>query len=236
MVNRFFSHWTFWLLPGHCLLCAEDSQRPIDLCLHCEQSLPWLGHHCQRCAYPLAEPQTLCGQCQQQLPSFSRTVAAWSYRHPVDQLISQFKYRRQYSHGRVLGQLFAGVIQEHYRHQALPTLIVPTPLHWRRRFTRGFNQCEQLSLQLSKTLDVPLFHGLRRIRYGPPQQGLTAESRHSNLYQAFKVKPSKQLQGATIALVDDVMTTGATAQTISRALLEAGAAEVHVWCLARTPL
>lgn len=118
----------------------------------------------------------------------------------------------------------------------LPDVIAPVPMHWRRKLSRGFNHCEQLAEQLGQSLQRPVFNGLRRIRHSPPQQGLSAEQRRRNLQGAFALRGKQSVKGLSIALLDDVVTTGSTAEALSQLLLAAGAREVHIWSLARTPL
>jgi len=120
----------------------------------------------------------------------------------------------------------------------LPDLLLPTPMHWRRRLLRGFNQTLLLARDLSGRLSIPLGDSLcRRVKATPPQQGLSRSKRQKNLKDAFVL--SKQgksaLRNKRVALLDDVVTTGTTARELSRLLIRGGAAEVHLWALARTP-
>ena len=233
MVNSFFN-WLEWqLLPGQCILCGATSQQRADICPACQQDLPQLGHHCQRCALPLATTATECGQCLQRPPPYQYSSAGWSYQYPIAQLISSFKYQRKFSHGRVLADLLAQQLQQRYQHHPLPDAIIATPLHWSRQLRRGFNQSELIAQRLAKQLNLPLSHCLQRKRRTPPQQQLNAKQRQRNLLAAFHIKG--EVTGQRLAVVDDVVTTGATAREISRCLIAAGAKEVHVWCLARTP-
>jgi ComF family protein len=111
---------------------------------------------------------------------------------------------------------------------------VPVPLHWRRRWTRGFNQAEVIADELAYRLRIPLHaQALLRRQQHTPQQQLTAAQRRRNLRSGFAIRGD--VRGRHVALVDDVVTTGATAAEIARTLLDAGAASVQVWCLARTP-
>lgn len=230
MVNRFEQ----LLFPGYCLLCGEPSQRPQDICRACEQELPALGNHCPRCALPLNQTGTTeCAECLKKAPYFQRVISGWRYQGSAAQLISRFKYQRQHSYGRVLGELFSKQLQQAYHGQALPDLIVATPMHWLRRLRRGFNHSEQLAGQLSRQLHIPVFRHIRRIRHSKTQQSLNAAQRRRNLKAVFRI--GRPLHGQRIAIVDDVMTTGATANELSHALLMAGAIEIHIWCLARTP-
>lgn len=244
MVNSIFSRWADQLLPRHCILCDRATSRAIDLCIDCEQDLPSLTPpYCDLCALPLSirdnlSPPALiqrCGRCLKSPPSYQSSSAGWLYRYPVDQLISQFKHQAKMSHGRVLAELFSQSIIRNYQHQELPDLITPTPLHWQRLWLRGFNQSDILAQRLSKLLNIPIQRTLKRSRHTHSQQGLTAKQRHKNLNKAFTVR-SNNVKDKTIALVDDVVTTGTTADQISQCLLAAGAKSVHIWCLARTPI
>ncbi len=230
MVNRFEQ----LLFPGFCLLCGAPSQRSADICAPCEQELPILGPHCQRCGLPLTTATaSQCGQCLKKAPDFQRLIAGWRYQGSAARLISQFKYQRQHSYGRVLADLLAEQILGAYQQQAMPDLLVATPMHWFRRLRRGFNHSEQLASHLSKRLDIPVYRDIRRVRHSKPQQSLNAELRRHNVKSVFKARG--MLDGQRVAIIDDVVTTGATANELSRTLLKAGAAQVHIWCLARTP-
>ncbi|MFA7555378.1 MAG: phosphoribosyltransferase family protein [Spongiibacteraceae bacterium] len=221
-------------LRGECILCGLEGQRHIDLCLACETELPVISHCCRRCALPLLNSYSpYCGQCLHAPPPFTRTVAVWLYHPPIAQLIGGFKYHKHYSYGRTLALAASGKFANAYSDTCLPDIIAPTPLHWWRQFKRGFNQSAHLAEQLSSSLGIPLERPLQRHKTTAAQQSLNAKQRKQNLKGAFTVMGD--VQGKTIAIVDDVMTTGATADEISRCLLAAGATEVHIWCLARTP-
>jgi ComF family protein len=154
---------------------------------------------------------------------------------PVDSLIAAFKYRNQLTSGRLLSQLLLAEICRRYADQPLPEIIVPVPLHWRRQWRRGFNQSQCVASYLGAQLSIPVqLRRIQRIRRTPTQQGLNKPQRQRNLKRAFRV--TKPFSGETIALIDDVMTTGTTCAEISRELLKAGAGEVHIWALARTPV
>jgi ComF family protein len=135
---------------------------------------------------------------------------------------------------KVLAELLSHRLHKHYQHDPRPTLVLPVPLHWRRQWRRGFNQAHFLAAQLSRQLNIPLQSDcLARSHATQPQQGMQRRQRLRNLSHAFNVMASPR--GRHIALVDDVVTTGATANLLSRMLLEHGAERVDVWCLARTP-
>lgn len=239
MVNKYLDQLEYALLPGHCICCALPSARQLDLCIHCESMFSPLAAHCTRCALPLPElspassaPDALCAHCMQQPPLFQHCFAPWPYQPPLSRLITAFKYRRHYSSGRVLGSLLAQALRQHYRNRTMPELLTAAPMHWRRLLWRGFNHSDWLARHLAGALQQPNRQLLRRVRHTATQQGLNARQREHNLDQAFVA--CGDIKGHSIAVVDDVMTTGATANAISAALLHAGAREIHIWCLART--
>lgn len=221
-----------------CLLCDEGAEpnRP-PICSPCEIELPWLGSHCQVCALPLPIAGLTCGACLRRAPSFSRVEAPWRYAFPIDSLITRFKHQARWPLGRLLGELLA----EHLHHAFAeglprPALLLPVPLARQRQRQRGFNQAELLARWLNRQLALPLqAHWLQRVLETPAQQQLDAVTRKRNLRHAFALAPGSQVDGLHLALVDDVLTTGATAERLARLLLDAGAARVDVYCLARTP-
>jgi len=151
-------------------------------------------------------------------------------------MILALKFKQQLAYARILGELMAEkVTSEWYRSKPLPDLLMPLPLHWQRLQERGFNQALELACPLAAALSLSLdWQSAERLKNTPPQLGLTAKERLSNLKQAFIV--NRDLRGKTIAVLDDVMTTGATLAEFSRALLRQGASRVEVWCCARARL
>lgn len=227
------------LIPPSCLLCAAPHNNDIALiCGPCRDDLPYISNPCYQCGLPLpaeSSSATVCGQCLKQPPPFKHCLVPLGYATPVDSLIAAFKYRKQLTNGRLLSQLLLTEICRHYADESLPEIIVPVPLHWRRQLRRGYNQSQCVASYLGAQLSIPVqLRRIRRIRRTPAQQGLNKPQRQRNLKHAFTVR--KPFNGETIALVDDVMTTGATCAEISRELLKAGAGEVHIWALARTPV
>ncbi len=238
-LQRLFSSANYRLLPGACLLCGLSAERDIDLCIACEDGLPRLGLHCDICANPLQHP-SICGRCQSQRPAFSTVQTPLLYQYPVDLLLQRFKFGGQLAAGKVLAQLLARHIKEKIDKSkgTLPDLLVPVPLHWKKRFSRGFNQSETITRELSQQLKIKYCRrAVKRILNTPAQHHLSRRERQHIPRNTFAPgRASKLLQGARIALVDDVLTTGSTAQALSRCLIEEGAKSVEIWILARTPL
>jgi ComF family protein len=219
------------------LLCAEPAEENIPICMACETELPWLGDHCQTCALPLPGTGLTCGQCLKQPPAFERVAAPWAYSFPLDTLITRFKHSAKWPFGRLLADLLAQYLQHRFDEDLnRPDALVPVPLAAKRLRQRGFNQAAMLARWLGGHLDIPCDETLLlRTQDTSAQQDLNAEARKKNLRNAFALIPGAQIKGRHLALVDDVLTTGATAQALARLLMDAGAARVDVYCLARTP-
>ena len=214
------------LLPGHnCELCAGASEADL-VCADCAAELPALPEHCPQCALP-NRSGAICGSCLRRAPWFDRTLALWRYEFPCDRLVLSLKY-----HARIaLADFFARALAA----RASPAVdcIVPMPLHPKRLARRGFNQAVEIARLLSRSSGIPMAaRCVRRLRDTAPQTGLPYRSRAKNVRGAFACDPD--LSGRTVAVVDDVMTTGATLNELARILKRAGAARVENWVIART--
>ncbi len=224
------------LLPAPCLMCGQASPDYQLLCPECDAALPRLSREaflCRCCALPLASDAPLCGKCLQKPPAFHQSSIAFRYEHPLDHLIHQFKYRRQLSSGKLLARLLTKTCQRSER----PDFLVPVPIHWRKRWQRGFNQSELMAYWVGKALNIPVLSACQQEHYHHSQKGLSRAERLKNLRQSFSIKSGYELKidKTHIALIDDVVTTTATARTLSDLLINAGARQVDVWALARTP-
>lgn len=220
-----------WLLPPRCLLCGDAGHEGLDLCRDCAAELPRNRSCCARCALPLALPAALCGRCQRHPPPWQAAWSPFRYGWPLDRLESRFKFSRELAAGRSLVALW----QREARPIELPALIVPVPLHRARLRQRGYNQALELARPLARALGVPLRHDLlQRAHPTAAQSELDAPSRRRNVRGAFAVRPNAPLP-AHVAVLDDVMTTGATLAECARVLRRAGVARVDVWALARAP-
>ncbi|WP_349572929.1 ComF family protein [Azotobacter salinestris] len=227
-----------WLKNNHhCLLCDEPAETGLPLCTSCEAELPWLGAHCTVCALPLPVAGLVCGACQKTPPAFTRVEAPWRYAFPVDTLIARFKHQARWPLGRLLGELLARHLQHAFAEGLpRPDCLLPVPLAKGRLRRRGFNQAQMLARWLSQSLQLPVEENLlQRPQDTPAQQELDAAARRRNLRGAFALADHAAVAGRHLALVDDVLTTGATATALARLLRAAGAARVDVYCLARTP-
>lgn len=224
------------LFPTPCHACGGVDASNSRLCIHCRAALPRLDQHphiCHCCALPIATAGNICGHCLTHPPAFTQTIIPFVYAHPLDGLIHQFKYRRQLSSGQLLSELLLAQVVD----MPMPDIFVPTPIHWLRRWHRGFNQSELLALHLGKHLARPVIHACVQPRRVHSQKGLSRQERSNNLRRSFAIDPTliTKIHGAHIALIDDVVTTTATARSLSELLMKAGAKRVDIWALARTP-
>lgn len=219
------------LLPPRCLLCHAPGADGRDLCRGCARDLAVNAPCCPRCAVPLEAPAPLCGACLRRAPPLAAAWVPFRYAHPLDLLEARFKFRADLAAGRVLGELLAE--RAALEAPARPDCIVPVPLHASRLRERGYNQALELARPVARALGVPLRQdALVRVRATPAQTGLDAVARRRNLRAAFAV-PARVALPAHVALLDDVMTTGATLHEAARVLLRAGARRVDAWALAR---
>ena len=229
------------LLPAPCLGCGRPlpaAGAPLGLCAACRALLaPLPREACAVCARPLAAhalPEDYrCGACRQRPPGFDRLLALWSYRPPLDAVVRGLKFGRLDYLGRHLATVLFEAMGERL---AGFDRVVPVPLHWRRRLSRGYNQAERIARPLARRLGIPFAPLLSRRRATPPQSLLGREERLANLRKAFRAPRPRRVQGLRILLVDDVATTGATLDAAARALKNAGAAAVTALVAGRTPL
>ena len=215
------------IFGGACFLCRGEARRLI--CEACDADLPRLpAPRCPRCA--LASPGgAVCGRCLAREPHYDATAAALSYDFPADALIHALKFRGELSLAPFLGELLKQEIIPGERIDC----IVPVPLSARRLRERGYNQAVELARPLARAARAPLELGLcERTRDAPPQTELPWAERGRNVRGAFRC--TRSLVGASVAVVDDVMTTGATLNEIASTLKAAGALRVVNWVVART--
>jgi ComF family protein len=229
-VDKWLGAASLLMLAPRCLLCGERGANRCDLCRNCRDALPWNLSACSRCAIPLPHPG-VCGACLRSPPPLTATRAAFVYGFPLDRLVPRFKFHHDLAAGGLMAALMAEGLADAERPQAL----VPVPLHAARLRRRGYDQAVELSKTLARQLDIPLLvRALRRTRDTAPQSELDATARRRNLNNAFAAVHPAALPGH-IALVDDVMTTGATLHAAAKILRKTGVARVDAWVCARVP-
>ena len=229
--------------PSLCVVChGWGTQR---VCADCVQRFAPVVPRCTGCALQVPASVARCGACLTDPLPFERSVAAVDYAYPWDSLITHFKFHGALDLAPALAQGLADAVLHSDVVQHLDTapalqrpLLLPVPLSDARLCERGYNQAWELARRVARRLRCPAdARLLLRVRDTPHQLAFPPAERAGNVRAAFAVEPrrSAELRGRRVALVDDVMTTGATAAEIARVLLQAGAAQVQVWTVARTP-
>jgi ComF family protein len=216
------------LLPQDCMLCgAPTGARQV--CAECAAELPWLDEACPRCALP-GPGGRVCGRCTSTPPAFDATVACFTYEYPVDRLVQSLKYGHRLAVGRWLAErLLERIGPDHGA-----DVVVPMPLHRARLAERGFNQSLEIARHVAHRLALRLdVEGARRVLSTAPQVDLPLDARARNVRGAFAC--TRRFDGLRVAVVDDVMTSGASLDELAATLKAAGAARVVNWVAARTP-
>lgn len=222
------------VLPWRCALCAGQAPDGRELCNECDAGLPRAVQACPRCGIRMRKTDLagMCGRCVVRPPRFHRMVAPLAYEYPVDRLLLGLKFGRRMHLARALAHAIAeGVRSEVERgRMEMPEVLAPVPLHPRRQAKRGFNQAEEIARFIGREIGVPVLPGIcRRVRHTRMQSRLSDEERLQNVAQAFACSQAPLRP----AIVDDVVTTGATADAVAAALIDAGAEHVQVWAAAR---
>ncbi len=220
------------LLPqAVCPLCQTALRHPPGPCPACTRELPWLGTACECCGLPLhgVSIGSRCGNCLADPPPFDRARIPFRYAPPIDHLIGTLKFRHALANAALLGTLLAQVARG-----GDVDLLLPLPLHPARLCERGFNQSAELCRVVARRLSLPWRHdGLHRTRASAPQHVSRRRDRLRQLRRAFVWRGTQP--PSRVALIDDVVTTGATAHAAATALKQAGADWVEIWAVARTP-
>jgi ComF family protein len=215
-----------------CMACGQALREESALCGKCLGDLPLVRNPCGGCGLPLAVAAPRCAACLRQPWHFHRCRIPFVYAAPVDVLIRRMKFDSDLRAARLLGRLMAAQFAHERVHA---DCIVPVPLHPRRLVARGYNQSLLLAGQIADAMRIPLLRSACvRIRATLPQTGVEAVARRSNVRGAFAAPEC--VNGLRIALVDDVMTSGQTAEAAALALKKAGAASVSLWACARAGL
>ena len=216
------------ITPATCFLCQRSITAESTLCRACSNDLHRPGNSCCRCGRPLTSG-SICSYCYQQPPAVDRLICAFDYRYPVDRLIKIFKYNQQLTITKLLGrQLVDEVIKVS---TCYPERIIPVPMHPYRYLARGFNQSIEISAYIAHELGIKAdFNLVERARNTRPQYSLDPGQRKRNVKRAFRLKYPPGIK--SVAIIDDVVTTGATINEIARTLKRAGISRVEAWVCA----
>lgn len=217
------------LLPAQpCMLCGGMSRNGL-WCETCDTALPYFSTpHCPVCALPTPTGE-VCGHCVTQPPVFNRTTAVFGYTFPLDKLIQAMKYGEQLA----LAHGFAKKLAQQISKEELPDYVIPMPLHPAKLRVRGFNQSLLIAATISRNLNLKLLvNECQRVRDTPPQSALPWKERNKNVRDAFRC--DRDLTGKRVALVDDVLTSGASLNALAEAVSKKGAIQIDTWVVART--
>lgn len=210
-----------------CILCDANTHRKVAICKDCWQDLPWQHNNCcPQCG--LTSLGEVCGKCLSDPPFFDYTRALFSYAYPVDALLQAYKYQHQLH----LGQTFAQLSLQQFHPNGID-FILPMPMHPLRLQERGFNQSLELAKGIANYWQLPLaLSHCQRVKNTPPQASLPLKDRVRNIKGAFSCDDG--FRGKHVAIVDDVMTSGASLNELAKTLKQAGANKVSCWVIART--
>lgn len=221
-----------WAMPGYCSFClagAGDS----PWCEQCLVGLPWHVSGCPVCSEPRpasVPSHVICGHCLKRRPDFDQSWVPFLYEDEIAQLIQRFKFNADRRAGQILLQLMVHAFDVQHGPEHVQA-IVTADLHLSRARERGFDQTRWLGQRLAHALDLPLYRATRR-RQTPTQRGLSRSARQRNVRHVYHVTSALP---PCVLLLDDVMTTGATLDALSRACREKGAEHVTACAMARTP-
>ena len=217
-------------LPARCSGCGAIVDEVHTFCVDCWRSIEFLRGGCTSCGQPLAGTDVdICAICLAKPPRIQRMRSAVTYDEITRGLVLRLKYGRKVGLAKTMAHYMAPLLSD------LPpdSAFIPVPLHRRRLWQRGFNQAGLLASELSKRTGIQVDQSLVRIKRTPPLQGLTWLQRRRAVEGAFAVRKNSNLGGRVVVIVDDVLTTGSTANGCARALLRAGASRVEFVSWAR---
>ncbi len=225
---RSFKNSCLFFNHKRCLLCQLKHKGKQRICKPCQQTLPWLKAQCLRCALPLRSENNLCPACLRKTPYFDRVYCGFTYSFPIDALIPPGKFNNRTDYLEAICELTIASVCISEK----PDCLIPVPMHPRKILSREYNHAWILARKLSQTLDIPLRNDLLiKSMHTADQRDLNAVKRRQNLRNSFSCTKTPPLH---VMLVDDVITTGTTANMISKILRQAGCKRVDIFALART--
>lgn len=216
------------LIPEKCSLCRCSSE--LGFCIDCQKLLPWAEFQCSICGAHLPEPE-ICGRCQVSPPAYHDASIPFKYGQPISNQIQSLKYAEKMIYAVSMGKMLSLWIMKNVNDT--PEIIVPMPLHYRRIMHRGFNQSNEISKVVGRHIGVAVDNSLLlRVKNTVTQTGLSEKMRKQNLRGAFAVKKTHSYRH--VAVLDDVVTSGSTANEAARALIRSGVEKVSVWAISKT--
>lgn len=225
------------LFPAKCPLCDVLLKREeTGMCGRCRQRLPVVTEPCcKHCGKPIpGYTEEFCPDCSGGRSTLEQGTALWVYTDRMKKAMADFKYQGCLSDGEFYGREFMAM-REGLLRQWKPSVIIPVPLHWRRRWFRGFNQAAYVAEVIGRKSGIPVLpDALLRNRYTRPQKSLDDKQRKENLKDVFSVNPvwrEKISAYHRVLMIDDIYTTGATLEACGAVLRDAGVKKVYFACL-----
>lgn len=187
-----------------------------------------MTYSCLHCGIPVVH-SGICAKCVKRQPVYDEVISAYLYQYPVSNLIRRMKYQQDLEVLTALGSELVLRIQQ--RNDCLPDCLIPVPSHSFRLMQRGFNQALELARFIGNELCLSVDYSLaKRARSTTPQYDLPYKARRNNVKNAFIIR--KKCNYDSVAIVDDIITSGATAEELARLLKQSGVAKISVWSLA----
>jgi ComF family protein len=221
-----------WLLPKKCLKCKTAiEQHEGSVCETCYFELPFQDSYCGRCGQNTSSDTEFCGHCIYTQPSYDNCFCPFKYESSIKQLICELKYRERPELAKTAASLLHNELIAYDFNR--PDALISVPMHINRLRERGYNHSSLIAQQLSKLLKIPVLKGaLIKSRETYPQAQQSLKQRKKNLRGSFEFK--KKIQAKNVAIIDDVLTTGATAEEIAKILKKNGVDYVQIWGIAHT--
>lgn len=220
------------LLPHQCIVCSKPTfSNDLYCCELCFDQLPFQQNACSVCGQQFNAQSDTCGQCISNPPEFESCFCAFTYQNPIRELIQSFKYKQQPALATLLGRL---LYQEIYDQQLeLPDALIPVPMHFSRLGERGYNQAQLLATEVGKLSNIKVDnHLIKKTTITPTQASLSRKQRIRSIKGSFVA--TQNTPYSNVAIIDDVVTTGATISEITKILKEKGVDSIQVWAIAHT--
>ena len=223
------------IIKRSCLICSSTNSKAI--CQNCYNIFPYIDNCCLICSVPLLGKAKVCGKCNIKKPMFNKCIACYSYSYPIKQIIYLIKYHARYKIIKYIINQLIFKLNAHYNNN-WPQIVIPVPMYKTNLLYRGFNQAQILTKEILKGLPLQQLvledNLVVRNKKTEVQHNLTIKQRKQNIRNAFAI--TRSIKYNHVAIVDDVVTSGATVTEITKLLKKHGVQQVDIWCLARAPL
>ena len=219
----------FFNLSLRCNACGKENNSGY-FCDGCKEILPYNNVYCGKCGRSTINKEDFCNSCQGQELHFEKARSAFKYQEPINVMIKRLKYR----HKKYLSKIFCPILSYLILTEFADTdFIINVPMHKKDKFLRGYNQTQVLAQEISKNIDIPFKNDIfKKCVRTKRQATLNKDERKKNLKNAFVLQDKKLVKGKVITIIDDIMTTGSTVETLAEKLIKAKAKKVYVLTIA----